>query len=121
MKRQKETARKELRQVKKEIQTEKLKGAVNTAATNIAESVGSLFRNNRVKTLDRANTTMHRETQPRENHRSPANPNTNHTGRSQPRDTGNATEAQQGDSRQGGNIVSENSNRKGSGMVSPPA
>ena len=115
------TARKELRQVKKEIQTEKLKGAVNTAATNIAESVGSLFRNNRVKTLDRANTTMHRENQPRENHRSPANPNTNHTGRSQPRDTGNATEAQQGDSRQGGNIVSENSNRKGSGMVSPPA
>ena len=38
MKRQKETARKELRQVKKEIQTEKLKGAATTAAANIAES-----------------------------------------------------------------------------------
>ena len=41
---QKETAREELRRAKKEIQTEKLKGAATTAAANIAESVGSLFR-----------------------------------------------------------------------------
>lgn len=37
----KEAARQELRQAKKEVQTEKLKGAATTAATNIAESVGS--------------------------------------------------------------------------------
>ena len=46
---QKETAREELRRAKKEIQTEKLKGAATTAATNIAESVGSLFGSNKVK------------------------------------------------------------------------
>lgn len=38
----KETAQEELRRAKKEVQTEKLKGAATTAATNIAESVGSL-------------------------------------------------------------------------------
>ncbi len=50
-----ETARKELIRTKKEIQTEKLKGAATTAATNIAESVGSLFGSNKVKTLERKN------------------------------------------------------------------
>lgn len=39
---QKEAAQQELRQAKKEVQTEKLKGAATTAVTNIAESVGSL-------------------------------------------------------------------------------
>lgn len=39
----KEAARQELRQAKKEVQTEKLKGAATTAATNIAESVGSFL------------------------------------------------------------------------------
>lgn len=58
---QKETAREELRRAKKEIQTEKLKGAATTAATNIAESVGSLFGSNKVKTLERENTALHRE------------------------------------------------------------
>ena len=58
---QKETAREELRRVKKEIQTEKLKGAATTAAANIAESVGSLFGSNKVKTLERENTALHRE------------------------------------------------------------
>ena len=58
---QKETAREELRQAKKEIQTEKLKGAATTAAANIAESVGSLFGSNKVKTLERENTALHRE------------------------------------------------------------
>lgn len=56
---QKETAQKELRQAKKEEQTEKLKGVATTAATNIAESVGSLFRNNKVKTLERENRDLH--------------------------------------------------------------
>ena len=58
---QKESAKEELRQVKKEVQTEKLKGADTTAATNIAESVGSLFGSNKVKTLERENTALHRE------------------------------------------------------------
>ncbi len=58
---QKETARKELKQVKKEIQTEKLKGVATTAATNIAESVGSLFGSNKVKTLEGENAALHRE------------------------------------------------------------
>ncbi len=58
---QKETAREELRRAKKEIQTEKLKGAATVAATNIAESVGSLFGSNKVKTLERENTALHRE------------------------------------------------------------
>ena len=58
---QKEMAREELRRAKKEIQTEKLKGAATVAATNIAESVGSLFGSNKVKTLERENTALHRE------------------------------------------------------------
>ena len=58
---QKETAREELRRAKKEIQTEKLKGAATTAAANIAESVGSLFGSNKVKTLERENTALHKE------------------------------------------------------------
>ena len=58
---QKETAREELRRAKKEIQTEKLKGAATAAAANIAESVGSLFGSNKVKTLERENTALYRE------------------------------------------------------------
>ena len=58
---QKETAREELRRAKKEIQTEKLKGAATVAAANIAESVGSLFGSNKIKTLERENTALHRE------------------------------------------------------------
>ena len=57
----KETAREELERAKKEIQTERLKGAATTAAANIAESVGSLFGSNKVKTLERENTVLHRE------------------------------------------------------------
>jgi TonB-dependent SusC/RagA subfamily outer membrane receptor len=51
-------AREELRRAKKEIQTEKLKGAATVAAANIAESVGSLFGSNKVKTLERENTAL---------------------------------------------------------------
>ena len=58
---QKDTAREELTRTKKGIQTERLKGAATTAAANIAESVGSLFGNNKVKTLERENTVLHRE------------------------------------------------------------
>ena len=57
----KETAREELERAKKEIQTERLKGAATTAAANIAESVGSLFGSNKVKTLERENIALHRE------------------------------------------------------------
>lgn len=55
----KKTVQEELRQAKKEVQTEKLKGAATTAATNIAESVGSLFGSNKVKTLERENSALH--------------------------------------------------------------
>lgn len=55
----KETAQEELKRAKKEVQTEKLKGAATTAATNIAESVGSLFGSNKVKTLERENRNLH--------------------------------------------------------------
>ena len=58
---QKDTAREELTRTKKEIQTERLKGAATTAAANIAESVGSLFGNNKVKTLERGHPVLHRE------------------------------------------------------------
>ena len=57
----KETAREELERAKKEIQTERLKGAATTAVANIAESVGSLFGSNKVKTLERENAALHRE------------------------------------------------------------
>ena len=57
----KETAREELVRAKKEIQTERLKGAATTAAANIAESIGSLFGSNKVKTLERENTALYRE------------------------------------------------------------
>ena len=54
----KKTVQEELRRAKKEVQTEKLKGAATTAATNIAESVGSLFGSNKVKTLERENAAL---------------------------------------------------------------
>ena len=54
----KETAQEELKRAKKEVQTEKLKGAATTAATNIAESVDSFFGNNKVKTLERQNVVL---------------------------------------------------------------
>ena len=57
----KDTAQEELVRAKKEIQTERLKGAATTAAANIAESVGSLFGSNKVKALKRENSVLHRE------------------------------------------------------------
>lgn len=55
---QKAEAEQKLKRAKKEVQTEKLKGAATTAATNIAESVGSLFGSNKVKTLERENAVL---------------------------------------------------------------
>lgn len=52
---QKAEAEQELKRAKKEVQTEKLKGAATTAAANIAESVVSLFGSNKVKALERRN------------------------------------------------------------------
>ncbi|MEY8686706.1 MobV family relaxase [Bacteroides sp. AN502(2024)] len=54
-----ETALEELRRAKREVQTEKLKGAATTAAVNIAESVGSLFGSNKVRALERENRNLH--------------------------------------------------------------
>lgn len=54
----KEIVQEELRRAKKEVQTEKLKGVATTAATHIAESVGSLFGGNKVKTLERQNAAL---------------------------------------------------------------
>lgn len=51
----KETAQEELKRAKKEVQTEKLKGVATTAATNIAESVGSFFGGGKMKALERRN------------------------------------------------------------------
>ena len=52
---QKAEAEQELKRAKKEVQTEKLKGAATIAATNIAESVGSLFGSGKMKSLERRN------------------------------------------------------------------
>lgn len=52
---QKAEAEQELKRAKKEVQTEKLKGAATTATTNIAESVGSLFGSGKMKALKRRN------------------------------------------------------------------
>ncbi len=52
---QKAKAEQELKRAKKEVQTEKLKGAATIAATNIAESVGSLFGSGKMKSLERRN------------------------------------------------------------------
>ena len=51
----KETAQEELKRAMKEVQIEKLKGAATTAATNIAESVGSFFGGGKMKALERRN------------------------------------------------------------------
>ena len=52
---QKAEAEQELKRAKKDVQTEKLKGAATTAATNIAESVGSFFGGGKMKALERRN------------------------------------------------------------------
>ena len=61
LQKQKETTREELNRAKKEVHTERLKGAATAAATNIAESVGAMFGSNKVKTLERENIALRRE------------------------------------------------------------
>ena len=58
---QKQEAQEQLAQAKREIQTDKLKGAATHAATNIVESVGSLFGSNKVKILEQENRQLYNE------------------------------------------------------------
>lgn len=58
---QKQEAQEQLAQTKREIQTDKLKGSVTHAATNIVESVGSLFGSNKVKVLEQENRQLYNE------------------------------------------------------------
>lgn len=58
---QKQEVQEQLAQTKREIQTDKLKGAATHAATNIVESVGSLFGSNRVKVLELENRQLYNE------------------------------------------------------------
>ncbi|MCM1150972.1 MAG: plasmid recombination protein [Alistipes sp.] len=60
LQKQKATVQEDLNRAKKEVHTEKLKSAAATAATNIAESVGSLLGSNKVKTLEKENTALYR-------------------------------------------------------------
>lgn len=64
-KRQKEQqvslAEHELRQVKSEIRTDKLKSVATDAATAIASGVGSLFGSGKLKELERTNEDLHQE------------------------------------------------------------
>ena len=66
LQKRKTTAQEELNRAKKEVQTERLKGAATAAATNIAESVGAMFGSNKVKTLERENIALRREVATRE-------------------------------------------------------
>ena len=54
-------AEQELRQVKSEIRTDKLKGAATDAATVIVSGVGSLFGSGKMKKLEQSNEELHRE------------------------------------------------------------
>ncbi len=58
---QKQKAQEQLAQTKREIQIDKLKGAATHAATNIVESVGSLFGSNKVKVLEQENRQLYNE------------------------------------------------------------
>lgn len=54
-------AEQELRQVKSEIRTDKLKSVATDAATAIASGVGSLFGSGKLKELERTNEDLHQE------------------------------------------------------------
>ena len=56
-----ELAEQELKQVKSEIRTDKLKSAATDAATAIASGVGSLFGSGKLKELERTNEDLHQE------------------------------------------------------------
>ena len=59
--RQVNLAEQELRQVKSEIRTDKLKSAATDAATVIASGVGSLFDNGKMKKLEQSNEELRQE------------------------------------------------------------
>lgn len=61
LQKQKQEVQEQLAQAKREIQTDKLKGAATHAATNIVESVGSLFGSNKVKVLEQENLQLYNE------------------------------------------------------------
>ena len=54
-------AEQELKQVKSEIRTDKLKSAATDAATAIASGVSSLFGSGKLKELEQANEKLHQE------------------------------------------------------------
>ena len=54
-------AEQELRQVKSEIRTDKLKSAATDAATVIASGVGSLFGSGKMKKLEQSNEELRQE------------------------------------------------------------
>lgn len=58
---QKQETQEQLAQAKREIQTDKLKVAATHAATNIVESVGSLFGSNKVKVLEQEKRQLYNE------------------------------------------------------------
>lgn len=61
LKEERKEAEEQLRQVKKEIKTDRLKAATTQAKTNIVESVGSLFGSNKFKALEQENKELHEE------------------------------------------------------------
>lgn len=61
LQKRKAAVQEELAHAKKEVHTERLKEAATAAATNIAESVGSLFGSNKVKTLGQEKRALHGE------------------------------------------------------------
>ena len=61
LRQEKQETQVQLVQVKREIKIEKLKGKATDAATNIAESVGSLFGSNKFKALEQENRQLYQE------------------------------------------------------------
>lgn len=61
LKEERKEAEEQLRQVKKEIKTDRLKAVTTQAKTNIVESVGSLFGSNKFKALEQENKELHEE------------------------------------------------------------
>jgi Plasmid recombination enzyme. len=61
LRQEKQETQVELVQAKREIKIDKLKGKATDAATNIAESVGSLFGSNKFKALEQGNRQLYQE------------------------------------------------------------
>ena len=61
LKEDRKEAEEQLRQVRKEIKTDRLKAVTTQAKTNIVESVGSLFGSSKFKALEQENKELHEE------------------------------------------------------------